>query len=136
MGAHTRIDYIANDPVWAKEEIVLLRNREQLLKRDVRRKEMEKELDSNDYHISGKQLGRTYQAVQITDNTVINPGLNNQQQELWGIRRNWPNKNHKNDSNGKKKKKKVKVHPVLTRWDIVFLGRTSGSVYKEAKQVM
>jgi hypothetical protein len=44
-----RIDHIANDPVRVKVEIAALRDRERKLKRDLWRKEMEKELDSNGY---------------------------------------------------------------------------------------
>ena len=47
VGASTRINYIANNPVRAKGKIVALYNREQKLKQDLRRKDMDKQLDPN-----------------------------------------------------------------------------------------
>ena len=78
FGPGERIDHIANDPVQAKAEIVVLCNREKKLKQDVRKKETEKELDSDGYYVSGQHLRCTHRAIQIMDDAVMNAGLNDQ----------------------------------------------------------
>ena len=87
VGVRTRIGYIANDPEKARMEIIALRERERKLKTQLRQKVIVEELESNGYHVSGQQLRRTHQAVQIMDEIIENAGLNDSQRELWEMQR-------------------------------------------------
>ncbi|KAL7529972.1 hypothetical protein ACHAWF_003182 [Thalassiosira exigua] len=54
--------------------------------------------------------------------------------ELLLLHRKSINKNFENG--GKTRQKRVPVHPVLLNWAIVFLAKTSASIYKEVAKVM
>jgi hypothetical protein len=116
-------------------EIVAVLERERKLNKQLQQTVIKEELRSNGYNVSGHQLRRTHQAVQIMDKTIMNGKLSDSQRALWDIQCDKLNEVH-TYSDTDRKRAKAKVYPVLMSWSIPFLTSTLISVYKEVQNVM